>query len=324
MTNLEQTLIFPDSAGHHIAGILATPAGGTDRLAVLCHGFLSTKNSATNKALTGLLIPQGIATLRFDFYGHGDSEGPFDQLRLGTAVQQTLAALALAGSRGFRKIGLVGSSFGGLVAILAAGQFETACKVSSADAGSAETDIGPQTATISPARHFTLPPGTHRVGAPGQDRPFSRGTRRDASFSHGSAAGASHLTCLALKCPVSDFPAMLREEFGATEMRQWEATNTIPNVTGGSGRIRLLFSFYEDCAHYDAYAAAKNLAVPTLIVHGDADEYVPVAQSLRLRESLGGKTSFVVLPGADHHFSQPAHFREMTEQIGRWTADHLN
>src|SRR5438094_1947784 len=122
MTTLDQTLPFTDSSGHQISGILAKPAGGTDRLAVLCHGFLSNKNSATNRALTAILLPQGIATLRFDFFGHGDSEGPFEKLTVGIAVQQTLAALGLAGSRGYRKIGLVGSSFGGLVALLAAAE----------------------------------------------------------------------------------------------------------------------------------------------------------------------------------------------------------
>ena len=264
MTTLEQALRFIDPSGHQISGILAKPPGGTDRLAVLCHGFLSNKNSATNRPLTAMLLPQGIATLRFDFFGHGDSEGPFEKLTVGIAVQQTLAALGLAGSRGYRKIGLVGSSFGGLVSILAAGQLET------------------------------------------------------------DAADASHLTCLALKCPVSDLAAMLRDEFGTTEMRQWQRTNTIPNLTGGLGRIPLLFSFYEDCAHHVAYEAPKAMTLPTLIVHGDADECVPVAQSLRLQEFLGGKTSLVVLAGADHHFSQPAHFREMTEHIGRWIVDHLN
>ena len=103
MTTLEQTLRFTDSSGHQISGILAKPAGGTDRLAVLCHGFLSNKNSATNSALTAMLLPQGIATLRFDFFGHGDSEGPFEKLTVGIAVQQTLAALGLASSRGYRK-----------------------------------------------------------------------------------------------------------------------------------------------------------------------------------------------------------------------------
>ena len=256
MTNLEESVTFRDKTGNLIVGLLATPAGGTDCLAVLCHGFLSNKNSATNKALTAMLVPQGVATFRFDFFGHGESSGPFERLIVGTAVQQTLAALTLVGSRGYRKLGLVGSSFGGLVSILA-------------------------------------------------------------------AAECGELACLALKCPVSDFPEMLREEFGPLGMRQWQAANTIPNVTGGEGRIRLAFSFYEDCMHHLVYPAAKTLTVPTLIVHGDADEYVPVAQSLRLQEALAGEISCVILPGADHHFSQPAHFREMIAHIGRWLVNHL-
>src|SRR5439155_24841916 len=130
MTTLEQTLPFTDSSGHQISGILAQPADGSDRLAILCHGFLSNKNSATNRALTAMLLPQGIATLRFDFFGHGDSEGPFEKLTLGIAVQQTLAALGLADSHGYRNIGLV----------------------------------GPQTATISPAHPWTRRDASSSLG----------------------------------------------------------------------------------------------------------------------------------------------------------------
>ena len=46
---MEQTLNFEDKNGHKTAGILAKPDGPTDRIAVLCHGFLSQKNSSTNK-----------------------------------------------------------------------------------------------------------------------------------------------------------------------------------------------------------------------------------------------------------------------------------
>jgi hypothetical protein len=256
MTNLEEKLTFTDKAGNHIAGMLATPACDTQRLAVLCHGFLSNKNSATNKALTAMLIPLGIATLRFDFLGHGESGGPFERLTVGTAVQQALAAITVGASRGYREVALVGSSFGGLVAILAAGE-------------------------------------------------------------HGK------LACLALKCPVSDFPQMLRDELGAEGIRQWQATNTIPDFAQGAARIRLPFSFYEDCAHHLAYTAAGVVDIPTLIVHGEADEVVPVAHSLRLQKALRGEASCIVIPGADHHFSNPLHFRQMVTHLGSWVTDHL-
>jgi uncharacterized protein len=117
---MEQSLTFRDSAGHRISGILAEPDTPTDRLVVLCHGFLSNKNSTTNKTLTCLLLEQGIATFRFDFFGQGDSEGPFEQITLTTAIDQARSALELVAKKAYRRLGLMGSSFGGLVAVLVA------------------------------------------------------------------------------------------------------------------------------------------------------------------------------------------------------------
>ena len=258
MARMEEALTFTDPDGHKISGILAKPDKKTDRIAVLCHGFLSNKNSKTNKALTEILLPQGIATFRFDFFGQGESEGPFERITVTTAVQQALAALDLVKAKGYGKIALVGSSFGGLVALL-------------------------------------------------------------------TAAKNPKLSCLALKCPVPDFPEMLRLEFGDKEMAEWKKTGTIPNIVpGASGRIKLSHGFYEDCTRHSGYAAAKAVATPTFIVQGNADEYVPIHQSRRLSEELRGKNVLVVLPGADHHFSNPAHFLEMTTLIAQWVSDHLN
>ena len=258
MARMEQAVTFQDAEGHKIAGILSKPDGKTDRIAVLCHGFLSNKNSKTNKALTEILVPQGIATFRFDFFGQGESEGPFERITVTTAVQQAQAALDLVKAKGYRKVALVGSSFGGLVALL-------------------------------------------------------------------TAARNPKLSCLALKCPVPDFPEMLRLEFGDKEMAKWKKTGTIPNVVpGASGRIKLSYAFYEDCLGHVGYGAARAITAPTLIVQGDADEYVPLHQSRRLSEELRGKNVLVVLPGADHHFSNPEHFREMTTLLAQWVSDHLN
>jgi pimeloyl-ACP methyl ester carboxylesterase len=119
---MEEALTFHDRHGHGVAAILSTPDEATTRLAVLCHGFLSSKNSTTNKTLTRLLNEQSIATFRFDFFGQGDSDGPFEKLTTTLALQQAEAALDLVTARGYDRVGLVGSSFGGLVAILTAAQ----------------------------------------------------------------------------------------------------------------------------------------------------------------------------------------------------------
>jgi pimeloyl-ACP methyl ester carboxylesterase len=253
---MDQPLTYTDSAGRTVAGVLAIPNRSTDRVAVLCHGFLSNKDSTSNKVLTALLGERDISTFRFDFFGHGESEGPFEQLTVETAVDQTLSALKLMPTNGYRRIGLIGSSFGGLVAILAASQ-------------------------------------------------------------------APHLAALGLKCPVPDFPEMLQLEFGQDGIEQWRRTGTIPNVTGGGGRVRLSPAFYEDCLRHNGYHAAKAIKAPTLIVQGDCDEFVPLHQSQRLFEVLQAQKGLHILPGADHSFTKGSDFRMMAGLLADWVGRQL-
>lgn len=265
---MEQPVEFQDRLGHQITALLATPDRQTDRLAVLCHGFLSHKNSTTNKALTRLLNERGIATLRFDFFGHGESQGPFEDITTTIGITQATAALEEGLSRGFSRISLVGSSFGGLVSILAAARW---------------------------SQHQT---------------------KRTASRT-------SSLCCLGLKCPVVDFGEELRLEFGEPGMAEWKATDTVPNLLGGAGRIRLRYAFYEDALEHIAYEPARRIEAPTLIVQGDCDELVPLHQSRRLLESLAGVKHLELLPGADHQFSNGEHFRTMVSLLVEWIALHL-
>src|SRR5688500_11860599 len=107
---MEQPLVFHDRFGHRVSGILTTPSDHRDRLAVLCHGFLSHKNSTTSKTLARMLSKEGIATLRFDFFGHGESQGPFENISTTIGVAQATAALDMAVDRGFHRLALIGSS----------------------------------------------------------------------------------------------------------------------------------------------------------------------------------------------------------------------
>jgi uncharacterized protein len=253
---MEEPLTFHDRQGHNVAAVLSTPNRPTTGLAVLCHGFLSGKDSTTNRTLTRLLNEQELATFRFDFFGQGDSDGPFEELTTTLAVHQTHAALDLVAARGYDRIGLVGSSFGGLVAILTAAQ------------------------------------------------------RRN-------------IACLTLKCPVVDFPEELRITFGLEGLARWQATDTIPNMMGGSDRVRLRYGFYEDCLKQIAYGPAEHITAPTLIVQGEQDECVPLHQSRRLYDRLGGVKRLNLLPSADHQFTRKEDFHQMTTSISNWLVSHL-
>ena len=116
----ETPLAFQDSEHNTVAAILAEPAQSGNRAVILCHGFLSSKDSRTNLRVTELLVAQGISTLRFDWFGMGESEGEFGRLTVSTCCDQLEHAISLMHERGYHELGLIGSSFGGLLAILVA------------------------------------------------------------------------------------------------------------------------------------------------------------------------------------------------------------
>lgn len=263
---MEETVFFNDPSGHRIAAVLTKPDHPTDHVAVLCHGFLSHKNSTSNQALTTLLVGRAVATFRFDCFGHGESDGPFSKLTTSLAVGQVLAALRYVYDRGYRRLSLVGSSFGGLVSLLAAADWTT-------------------THTSNPS---SIPP----------------------------------LACLALKCPVVDFGEELRLELGEEGLQQWKQTDTIPDLHGGATRLPLDYAFYQDCLTRIAYDPARTLTVPTLIVQGDHDEFVPLHQSQRLFDALPGPKRLKIIPGADHRFTKTADFQQMLALLTDWIFRH--
>ncbi|MBD3210740.1 prolyl oligopeptidase family serine peptidase [Candidatus Micrarchaeota archaeon] len=89
-------------------------------VAILGHGYLSSKESRTNTRLAEVLNADGISTISYDMYGHGESGGNPENLTITRAVQNVLAAYEFAEKEGFEKIGLSGSSFTGAVSLVAA------------------------------------------------------------------------------------------------------------------------------------------------------------------------------------------------------------
>ena len=71
---VETSVTFLSSSGLSTPAMLTKPSPPTNLGVILCHGFLSDKNSRTNRRLTELLVPRRIATLRFDWYGMGESQ----------------------------------------------------------------------------------------------------------------------------------------------------------------------------------------------------------------------------------------------------------
>lgn len=90
---------------------------------VLLHGFTSNCDDPVMKKLAEKLYSRGIASLRFDFDGHGKSEGDFVDMTVMKEVADAEAAVAyLEGLHRFSSISMAGHSQGGVVASLVAGR----------------------------------------------------------------------------------------------------------------------------------------------------------------------------------------------------------
>ncbi|KAL4194892.1 hypothetical protein AMTRI_Chr05g61800 [Amborella trichopoda] len=70
-----QTVIIPNKCNERLVGLLHEAESRP--IIVLCHGFRSSKDDSTIKALTTALTREGISAFRFDFSGNGESEGSF-------------------------------------------------------------------------------------------------------------------------------------------------------------------------------------------------------------------------------------------------------
>lgn len=116
-----------ENEGQKIFGIIHRPIKSIAKTpaVVLCHGFGGTKSGRHRLYvhLAQSLSAIGITSLRFDFRGSGDSEGDFSEMTLEGEVSDALKAIQIISKDPHvdpSRIGIMGKSLGGLVAVLAA------------------------------------------------------------------------------------------------------------------------------------------------------------------------------------------------------------
>lgn len=85
---------------------------------------------------------------------------------------------------------------------------------------------------------------------------------------------------------------------------------------------KLNYTFVEDFINYDAYELAKNIKVPTLIVHGDVDTTVPIEQSKKIATMISDCT-LEVIKDADHKYSNDEHFDRMIDMVSQFILKHV-
>jgi pimeloyl-ACP methyl ester carboxylesterase len=142
----------------------------------------------------------------------------------------------------------------------------------------------------------------HRLPGPPADGPFGLvGHSRGGAVSLLRAVADDRVGCLVTWASVSTF-----KRWDAEILRGWRERGYVEVVNARTGQtFQLGTEFLDD---YEAHAggrlnleaAARGLPIPHLIVHGTADESVPVSEAHEL--ASWGRGELHLIPGAGHTF----------------------
>ena len=121
-----EKLTFENDQGDHLAARLDLPVDGTPiAYALFAHCFTCSKNLKAVANISRALTRQGIAVLRFDFTGLGESEGDFADTNFSSNIDDLAAAAVFLEEKHEAPSILVGHSLGGAAVLQVARQIDS-------------------------------------------------------------------------------------------------------------------------------------------------------------------------------------------------------
>ncbi len=105
--------------------------------------------------------------------------------------------------------------------------------------------------------------------------------------------------------------------FSLDQKRQFQETGRLEFVSRGRN-LELDSRFLNDMLSHDMLAAVASLSIPLLIVQGTRDDIVPSDQALKAHSVNPDHSELLIIPGADHFFSQTEHREFAAQKIADW------
>lgn len=116
--------IILERDGLHLVGYLQKPNFEKCDIVIMMHGFLSDMHGCIFDKLAESLMYNNIASIRFDFNGHGKSGGKFKDMNIFNEINDGIKIIEYVKSQPFvDKIYLLGHSQGGVIASMLAGYY---------------------------------------------------------------------------------------------------------------------------------------------------------------------------------------------------------
>jgi pimeloyl-ACP methyl ester carboxylesterase len=287
---MTETAVTIASAGLRLAGALRVPkgVGGGERRAafLVLHGFGSNKNSSNVLQPSKFLNDLGYVTLAFDMRGCGESEGEHGRVICLEQVEDTRNALSFLAGQGCidaQRIGVIGSSFGGAVAVYAGGiDRRFAAVISNGGWGDGE-------------RKFR---GQHK--SPQEWARFTSMLKEGRE--HRARTGKS---LMVPRYDIVPIPPHLRNNLASNSI-QWFPAETAQSM----------LDFRADDV------VGRIAPRPLLLLHAANDSVTPTEQSIELFKRAGQPSELHLISDADHFMVAESNAR-IWDLLRGWLADYF-
>ncbi|HEY2659202.1 MAG TPA: bifunctional alpha/beta hydrolase/OsmC family protein [Caulobacteraceae bacterium] len=184
-----QAFDFTGARSHKLSGRLDLPEAPVQAYALYAHCFTCTKNSLAASHVARALNRRGIAVLRFDFAGLGQSDGDFADSTFSGDVADLMAAAQAMEAAGMAPSLLIGHSLGGAAVLAAAPDLPSVRAVATI---AAPFEVGHITHQFGDAVRTILDQGEAEVSLAGRPFTVRRGFIDDLA-NHDLADRIAHL-----------------------------------------------------------------------------------------------------------------------------------
>lgn len=252
MKTINPVILKDEKKIYTVVSLPDTP--GNYPVVIMVHGGPGGSKSGPGNLfglLTDILVSKNIGTIRFDFLGEGDSDGDYVDMTFANQRAEYLKVLDYARQQGYKKLGLLGDSYGGATAI--------------------------------------------------------------AEFSN-------DIKCLALVWPTIDLLDTSFKTYLSSE--KLNELNQNGFIKEGEKRIGKEF-IKELQGSKNILHQVRNINVPTLIIHGNADVEVPYHQSEAIYEQLSEPKKLIIIEGGGHAITDADKQPMIIENIVDWFVKYM-
>lgn len=123
------------------------------------------------------------------------------------------------------------------------------------------------------------------------------------SFLSASQSESTHAVC-AIGSRLSSMRAS--HFLSPTQREILEKTGEV-SFTSRGRFLKISEAYFADAGGFDLPGLLSSFSKPLMVIHGDQDEIIPVAEAYRAREISGGRARLEIIPGADHMFGIEQH-----------------